>query len=69
MWNKYNTTLIVTDDKNATTKDYVIVKIIAPRFLAKAGVDFNATEDGLFNISNILISTVIKDILIMNLFI
>jgi rhodanese-related sulfurtransferase len=46
----YNTTLIVTDDKNATAKDYVIVKIIAPRFLAHAGMDFNVTENGFFTL-------------------
>ena len=47
---EYNTQLIVTDDKNATTVDYVIVKIIAPRFFANAGEDFNVTEDGNFTL-------------------
>jgi len=47
---EYNTTLIVTDDKNATAVDYVIVKIIAPTFQADAGSDLNVTENGSFTL-------------------
>ncbi len=46
----YNTTLIVTDDKNTTTEDYVIVKIIAPIFIAEAGENFQVLQDNFFTL-------------------
>lgn len=41
----YNTKLTVTDDKNATTVDYVLVKIIPPVFVADAGENFQVVQN------------------------
>jgi rhodanese-related sulfurtransferase len=41
----YNTKLTVTDDKNATAVDYVLVKIVAPVFVADAGENFQVVQN------------------------
>ncbi len=47
----YNTTLIITDDKNATATDYVIVRILAPTFVVDAGADQNVTENEFYTLN------------------
>jgi rhodanese-related sulfurtransferase len=45
---EYNTTLIVTDNENAISIDHVLVKIIAPRFVADAGENFQVIQNDYF---------------------
>jgi rhodanese-related sulfurtransferase len=47
----YNTTLIVTDDKNATSIDYVLVKIVPPKFIADAGENFQVLQNDYFTLN------------------